>query len=101
MELARSWKLFVLGAFLIAAFAAVALVATRAPERVQAELVRFGSRATDEGDKPVLFVRLADGTVGQVPASRSDARLCRVGQRVQLMRRGSLLTLQPGGCLER
>jgi hypothetical protein len=46
-------------------------------------------------------VRLADGTVRQVLARRSDVRLCKVGQTIQLMRRGSLLTLQPGGCLNR
>ena len=101
LEVARSWKLFALGMFLIAALAAVALVATRAPERVEAQLIRFGSRATDEGDKPLLLVRLADGTVRQVLARRSDVRLCRVGQTIQLMKRGSSLTLQPGGCLER
>lgn len=101
VELARSWKLFAFGLLLIAALAAVAFVATRTPERVEAELVRFGSRATDDGDKPLLLVRLADGTVRQVPARRSDVRLCRVGQTIQLMRRGPLLTFQPGGCLER
>ena len=101
LKVARSWKLFALAIFLIAALAAVARVATKAPERVEAQLVRFGSRATEVGDKPLLLVRLSDGTVRQARARRSDVRLCRVGQTIQLMRRGSLLTLQPGGCLQR
>ena len=101
VELARSWKLFALAIFLVAAIAAVFVVVTRTPERVEAQLIRFGSLATDEGDKPLLLVRLPDGTVRQVLARRSDVRLCRVGQTIHLLRRGSLLTLQPGGCLER
>lgn len=101
LEVGGSWGLLVLGLLLIAAVAAVALVLTRAPERVEAEVIRFGSYATEEGNQPLLLVRLRDGTVRQVWARRSDVRSCRVGGMVQLMRRGSLLTLQPGGCLKR
>jgi hypothetical protein len=99
-EIAASWKLLALGALLIAALAVVALIVTRAPARVEAKLIRFGSYATEEGNQPLLLVRFSDGTVRQVRARPSDLRSCRVGRMVQLMRRGSLLTLQPGGCLE-
>ena len=101
LEVAGSWKLLALGALLIAAVAAVAVVVTRAPARVEAQLIRFGSYATEEGNQPLLLVRLGDGTVRQVRTRRSDVRSCRVGGMVQLMKRGSLLTLQPGGCLRR
>ncbi len=100
LEVAGSWKVLALAALLIAAVAGAALTLTRAPEEVEAQVIRFGSYATDEGNKPILVVRLGDGTVQQVRARRSEVRSCRVGGTVQLLRRGSLLALQPGGCLD-
>jgi hypothetical protein len=86
---------------MIAAVAAVALVVTRPPLAVEARVIRFGSYATEEGNEPLLFVRLSDGTVRQVRVHRANVRSCRVGGLARLMKRGSLLTLQPGGCFER
>ena len=84
----------------MAAVAAAALSLTRAPAEVEGQLIRFGSYATEEGDMPILVVRLGDGTVRQVRVWRSDVRSCQVGGTVQLLRRGSFHRLRPGGCLE-
>jgi regulator of protease activity HflC (stomatin/prohibitin superfamily) len=100
-EVVTPWKLLVVVILLAALGVAAARSLFVKPVPVQANLIRFGSYATEEGEKPLLIVRLYDGTVREVLARRSDVRLCRVGQPVQLMRRGSLLTLQPGGCLQR
>lgn len=72
----------------------------KAPKSVEAQLIGLSSYANEEGDNPILFVRLDDGTVRQITAPRSDARSCQVGGHVKLLKRGSLLTLQPGGCLQ-
>ena len=101
LEMAGSWKLLAVGVLLIAAVAAVALVVTEQPTAVEARVIRFGSYATEEGNQPLLLVRLRDGTVHQVRVHRANVKSCRVGGLARLMKRGSLLTLQPGGCVER
>ena len=100
-RLAPSWKLAVLAALLIGMVAVAARTLTAASTRVDARVIGFGSYATEEGNLPILQVRLGDGTNQQVRVRRSDVGACRVGSAVHLMRRGSLLTLAPGGCLGR
>lgn len=98
-RLAASWRLAALAAVLMAVVAVAARTLTAASTRVEARLVRFGSYATDAGSLPLLIVRLSDGTDQQVRVRRSDVRACRVDSTIHLMRRGSLLTLAPGGCI--
>src|SRR4051812_33355152 len=89
-EVVTPWKLLVVVILVAASGVGAARFLFVKPLRVQAELIRFGSYATEEGEKPILVVRLDDGTVREVLARRSDVRLCRAGQPIQLMRRGSL-----------
>ena len=100
-DVVTPWKLLV-AVILLASLGAVgAKYLLNAPQQVQAVLIRFGSYATDEGDMPSLFVRLESGAVHQVNARRADVRLCRPGQTVRLVSRGSRLWFQPGGCVTR
>lgn len=93
------WVSLGLAVFAISAVTVVLLVSSGEPTQVEARLIRFGSQATELGDVPILVVRLEDGTLRHVRARRADARACRVGRTVRLLRRGVTLRIQPGGCL--
>jgi hypothetical protein len=101
MELARSWALPAFVVVLIGIFVGIGMVRTRTPVVVEATVVRFGSQATNEGNQPILVVRLEDGTVQELLARPSDVKSCRAGGLVRLDRRGALLFVRPGGCLPR
>ena len=103
-RLAESWKMLVLAALLIAELAVAAQTLTGESTIVEAQVIRFGSYATEVGDNPILIVRMNDGAVQQVLARQAGLtafQACRVGGAVRLLKRGSLLTLAPGGCLGR
>ena len=99
---AGGWKMLaIVGPPLILGVALAIVNLTSRPEEEEARLIRFGSYAGEDGNMPLLVVRLGDGTVWQVAAPPTDARACRVGGIARLLRRGQHLALQPGGCLQR
>ena len=65
---------------------------------VDARVVRFGSYSTDVGDRPLVVVQLADGSIHQLMAARSILRECRVGSRISLVRTGAGLQVGIRGC---
>ena len=96
--LAKSWKL----AALLVVLSTIPIVALRTwmmiPSTVEGRLLRIGSVPSDIGDIPILVVRLRDGTIRQFTVSPSNVYSCRVGNPVQLIRRGALITLPQNGC---
>lgn len=97
-----SWKaiLLVLGlaAFAIAAGLWMTRNARMPAIEEQAEVVRFGAYHTEEGARPLVLVRMNDGRIVQLGVSRSQTRNCRVGSRIQLVRRGDTLNVHSSGC---
>ena len=65
---------------------------------VEAHVEQFGVRADHFGFKPLLKVRLADGSKRQVLASRLSKGACKRGDKVALVQRGSALTVGVRGC---
>jgi hypothetical protein len=65
----------------------------------QATIMRFGSYAGKYGNRPVVIVRRADGTIRQLRVEEGVTRSCRAGGRIHLVRRGAALFVGPRGCL--
>lgn len=96
------WKI----ALLVAGLVVLAIVlglwryrddaATVVEER--AELIRFGVTSDYDGDHPTVIVRLRDGSVRQLSASRASVRLCRVGGGIRVLRSENTLRVSPFGC---
>jgi hypothetical protein len=68
------------------------------PQTIEATVLRFGASATDEGNKPLVIVRTADGRIRQLRAHRSRLSGCTAGAPIRLVRQGSLLRVHPAGC---
>ena len=84
---------------LIAIISAVASIEWNPSGRlVEAHVEQFGVRADHYGFQPLLTVRLADGSKRQLLASRLDKGVCRRGDKVALVQRGSALTVGVRGC---
>jgi hypothetical protein len=99
--LLEHWKLALFLIAVIAFFIFVGLWRGRESDSVveeTAEVLRFGSYATDDGDHPIVFVRLRDGIVRQLPTSRATLRLCRAGSLIRVLRGSSTLRVSPLGC---
>ncbi len=98
-----SWKLILLLMGLGAVFLLLGLFVTRTSsqpgEPDEGQVVRFGSRATDEGDRPLIIVKLRDGTEKQLFIHRAQIQTCRVGARIQLVRKGDWLGVHRRACL--
>jgi hypothetical protein len=67
-------------------------------ERSGGTVVRVGSFPSEFGDLPVLTVKMDDGAVRQIKTSRRSAVHCIVGSRVELVERGSSLSVGAKGC---
>ena len=65
---------------------------------VEGRIVSIGSRATGEGEHPVLLVQLPDGARHQVVTLRTDIRECRPGSRIALQQAGRYLKVGLMGC---
>jgi hypothetical protein len=67
-------------------------------ERSIGTVVRVGSYPLDIGDQPIFTVRMDDGAVRHIKASRRNAANCIVGSRVELVKRGAALSVGLQGC---
>jgi hypothetical protein len=85
--------------FLTAGAAMLAVRWTRGPERFeQARVVRFGFAEGRTWEQPLVIVRTAGGTVRELGASREALSLCRRGDSITLVHRGSGLFVDRRGC---
>lgn len=57
----------------------------------------FGTAAYYTGDEPLVTVRTKDGRLVQLPAPPA-VRVCRIGDRILLIRRPHSLMVDPRGC---
>jgi hypothetical protein len=64
----------------------------------QAEILRFGSHDSKSGNHPIVFIRLRDGIVRQVPVSRDIMRQCRSGSPIRILRGRNTFRISPMGC---
>lgn len=98
----RSWRaLPILIALIIACLWLAVVHTNRANQPMRKEVgqvVRFGSHATDVGDRPLIVVRLRNGTIRQFFIRRAQLQTCRVGDRIRLVRKGDWLGVHRGGC---
>ena len=67
-------------------------------QTIEGRILRFGASATDEGNKPLVIVRTADGRIYQLRAHRSRLFGCTTGAPIRLVRQGTLLKVDPAGC---
>jgi hypothetical protein len=67
-------------------------------DEVQAEVLGFGTRATLRGDQPLLTLRLPNGSIRQIPASRKAVQGCKKGSRISLIQRAGFLGVGIRGC---
>jgi hypothetical protein len=107
-EMRREWLRRLRGALLLTIWVAVipgSLIwlsggfIRNKPQRVNATVVRIGTYPVGViGDRPILRVRLDDGSIRQVITSRANAQDCVRGMKVTLSQSGSRLTLGLHGC---
>jgi hypothetical protein len=87
---------------LAAALVALALLFSRTSgqqsESVQATVVRLGSRPTDVGYRPVVTVRLPDGSIRQLLVRPNAVRGCKKGDSISLLRVSTSLRVGMLGC---
>lgn len=67
-------------------------------EAREATVVRFGLSSDYEGNNPLVVVRTSDGRLHQLHAHRSKLIGCKTGAPIRLMKRGTLLSVDPAGC---
>jgi hypothetical protein len=100
--LGREAKAILLGIGLLALLVAIAFYALRQAgrptETFEATVLRFGMSSSEEGNRPLVLVRTADGRIRQLHAHRSRLIGCRPGAAIRLMKRGALLNVDPSGC---
>lgn len=58
----------------------------------------FGMRAEETGNYPTIIVESASGLIIQRRASSAMLRACREGDRIKILKQGSLTRLDPSGC---
>ena len=68
------------------------------PELEYATVLSFGSRPFEDGPRPLMNVRLADGSEQTVFIGRAAVRSCRRDDKVLLERRGLSLRVAPQAC---
>ena len=64
----------------------------------EARVEHVGVRADNFGARTLITVRLDDGSVRQVLAPRAFDSVCKAGDRIGLLKRGSSLTVGMRGC---
>lgn len=67
-------------------------------EAVNATIVRVGTYPTELGDRPILTVRLDDGSIQQLTAPSRAVGNCVTGLRMTLYRKNSSYSLGSSGC---
>ena len=72
------------------------------PSQAEAGVImRFGTTADYDGDHPIVTVRTDDGRLHQLSVGRGPLLGCRRGDRIALLRRGTLVTVAAAGCQNR
>jgi len=92
--------------FLLAACTiALAMIATRDRDQPaigeDAIVVRFGTTPDLEGDDPHVLVRMKDGSILHLDASRRELLYCRRGSRIRVVRQGGQVYVASAGCAPR
>jgi hypothetical protein len=64
----------------------------------RAEIIGFGTRHAYDGNRPIVIVKMADGSVRQLNAHRALVRRCRRGDMLHLIARGNRVSVGPEGC---
>lgn len=67
-------------------------------QRVTGTVVRFGTAHDYEGNRPIVIVRMGDGTDHQLPVSPSTLNGCRSGDPIEIFESGGLRRVGPAGC---
>jgi len=67
-------------------------------QAITGQIVRFGMYADDIGNRPLVLVRLPDGSEREIQTPRDVLLRCRVGDNISLTRNGSYLKITPDGC---
>ena len=87
---------------LIAALLALAFILSRARDvagrTIEGRVIEFGIVAGKYGDRSIVKVRLADGSIRQVMTSPNVTSKCEQGDRIALVERGTSLIVEPQGC---
>ena len=87
-----------LAVILIAIVVYAAIQIKKPSELNEATIVRFGIDSDYEGNSPLVLVRTTDGTLHQLHVHPSSLLGCRRGDRVELIRRGSVTTVNSRSC---
>ncbi len=101
MAIYDHWQVAVAFALMAAIGIAVGMWTSEDPSQVveeQAEVLRFGSHSTEEGNHPIVFIRLRDGSVRQMAVSRITMRQCRAGLPIRVLRGRTTLRISRMGC---
>ena len=87
---------------IFAAFIGVSAYSLTEPANIESgTIVRFGSYATDLGNRPTVIVRTVDGRQHELKASPGALRHCQVGHTLHLVRRAYSVRVDPQGCQRR
>ena len=65
---------------------------------IEARIERFGVEATKYGNRPIITVRLADGSIRQVLTTRTFVPVCKQGDRITLVQRRTALSVAVRAC---
>lgn len=65
---------------------------------VEARVLHFGNRATKYGDRPVVTVRLNNGSIRQIQTTWPALHNCQPGDRISLLQRGTALNVGVRAC---
>lgn len=99
----RSWAAILLLVGLSVTFVLLGMFVMRGlnmPAKQEvATVVRFGSYATDVGDRPLVIVRLRNGTIRQLSIERAQLQSCRVGNQIRLVQQADWLRVHYQACL--
>lgn len=89
-------------AAIVLLFVGAGLLATRSVNEPASptlgHVVRFGSYATDLGDRPMIVVKLQDGTIRQLHVRRAQLQTCRKGDPIQLIEQGHMIFVHARAC---
>jgi hypothetical protein len=65
----------------------------------EAEVVRFGGVAGEEGDRLLIVVRIRDGSLRTLRANPQDVVHCHVESRIRLVRHGAAFAVSGAACI--
>ncbi|WBX85969.1 hypothetical protein [Sphingosinicella microcystinivorans] len=102
LALKDSWRALAVFGGMIAIFAGVAFygasLASKPAALVEGRILRFGTYATEYGERPLVVVQLKDGATVAVRIGRSEVAACRQGSPIRLLKRGNGWATPPQAC---